>query len=101
MKSLKAFKINLKTTNVLQIQLIVFESHFSCRVVVTELGLLSELRVGQTKRGRSSVKCHKKAGRFTLYHLYGRAYHTNGSQRQSKAPVETPVRHIFKTACNG
>ena len=33
-------------------------------VSLTELGILSESRVGPTKRGRSSVKCRKKAGGF-------------------------------------
>ena len=33
-------------------------------VCLTELGLPSEFRVGQTKRGLASLKCRKKAGRF-------------------------------------
>ena len=33
--------------------------------VITELGVLSEFRRGPTKRGFSSVKCRKKAGRFS------------------------------------
>ena len=63
-KCVRAFKIDINITNVVQIQKkknLPGCSHF-VESVITALGLLSDFRKMKTKRGRASEKCRKKAG---------------------------------------
>ena len=87
----RAFKVDIKTTSVAQIQrecISLWAADNLClsghRVNLAELGGLSGARVGQVKRGRASVKCHKKAGRFPTLQLVGVVYDQCWGKRGTK-----------------
>ena len=75
-------------TNVVQIQrkyipLLAQPFLFVSRAVkLTELGILSECRVGPTKRGHASEKCLKKAGRFPTLQLVRVVYEASGTHHK-------------------